>query len=220
MECHKCSRQCSSHSPRFFDKFLRYFRKKSPETVIEPHKIPRIALVGMPNVGKSVVFNGLTGTYVTVSNYPGTTVEIARGEMKIGNTPIAVVDTPGMYSLIPITEEEKVSRDLLMGEWFDLVVHVVDAKNLSRMLPLTFQLIETGLPVLLAINMMDEARQLGLAIQTEDLETQLGIPIVTMAATLNQGLRQLKERIINHVESSNLSATNRERHFQNRVSIL
>lgn len=140
--------------------------------------------------------------------------------MKIGNTPIAVVDTPGMYSLIPITEEEKVSRDLLMGEWFDLVIHVVDAKNLSRMLPLTFQLIETGLPVLLAINMMDEARQLGLAIQTEDLETKLGIPIVTMAAALNQGLRLLKERIINHVESSNLSATNRERHFQNRVSIL
>jgi ferrous iron transport protein B len=199
---------------------LRYFLKKQPETVIEPHKIPRIALVGMPNVGKSVVFNGLTGTYVTVSNYPGTTVEISRGEMKIGNTPIAVVDTPGMYSLIPITEEEKVSRDLLMGEWFDLVIHVVDAKNLSRMLPLTFQLIETGLPVLLAINMMDEARQLGLAIQTEDLETKLGIPIVTMAAALNQGLRLLKERIINHVESSNLSATNRERHFQNRVSIL
>ncbi|CAH2572443.1 Fe(2+) transporter FeoB [Planktothrix rubescens] len=220
MDYHKCSNQCSSHSPRFFDKFLRYFLKKQPETVIEPHKIPRIALVGMPNVGKSVVFNGLTGTYVTVSNYPGTTVEISRGEMKIGNTPIAVVDTPGMYSLIPITEEEKVSRDLLMGEWFDLVIHVVDAKNLSRMLPLTFQLIETGLPVLLAINMMDEARQLGLAIQTEDLETKLGIPIVTMAAALNQGLRLLKERIINHVESSNLSATNRERHFQNRVSIL
>lgn len=219
MECHKCSAHCSSHSPQFLPKFLRKYLKKQPEKLTEPHKIPKIALVGMPNVGKSVVFNGLTGTYVTVSNYPGTTVEVSRGEIKLGNTPITVVDTPGMYSLIPITEEEKVSRDLLMNEWFDLVVHVVDAKNLSRMLPLTFQLMETGLPVLLAINMMDEAKQLGLGIETEDLERKLGIPIVTMAAALNQGLRQLKQRIVDHVESRDLSATHRERHLTNRVSI-
>lgn len=220
MDCHKCNSHCSHRSPSFWSRLLRFFVKKPPETITEPHKIPKIALVGMPNVGKSVVFNGLTGTYVTVSNYPGTTVEVSRGEMQLGHTSIAVIDTPGMYSLIPITEEEKVSRDLLMNEWFDLVVHVVDAKNLSRMLPLTFQLMETGLPVLLAINMMDEAKQLGLAIQAEDLETQLNIPIVTMAAALNQGLRQLKERILEYVESGNLSPTHRERHLSNRVSLL
>ncbi|CAD5923433.1 Fe(2+) transporter FeoB [Planktothrix tepida] len=220
MECHKCSAHCSSHSPQFFPKFLRKYLKNQPEKLTEPHKIPKIALVGMPNVGKSVVFNGLTGTYVTVSNYPGTTVEVSRGEIKLGNTPITVVDTPGMYSLIPITEEEKVSRDLLMNEWFDLVVHVVDAKNLSRMLPLTFQLMETGLPMLLAINMMDEAKQLGLEIQTEDLETQLGIPVVPMAAALNQGLGQLKARIVDYVNSRDLSPTYRESNQRNRVAIL
>ncbi len=219
MECHKCSSNCSSRSPGFFPKFLRKYLKKPLETVTEPDKIHKIALVGMPNVGKSVVFNGLTGTYVTVSNYPGTTVEVSRGEARLGGTPIAIVDTPGMYSLIPITEEEKVSRDLLMNESFDLVVHVVDAKNLSRMLPLTFQLMETGLPVLLAINMMDEAKQLGLDIEAEDLETKLGIPIVTMAAALNQGLRHLKARIVDYVESRDLSATHREGYLQNRVSI-
>lgn len=220
MECHKCSSHCSNRSSSPFPRFLRFFSKKPPQIVTEPQKIPKIALVGMPNVGKSVVFNGLTGTYVTVSNYPGTTVEVSRGEAKLGNTSIVVVDTPGMYSLIPITEEEKVSRDLLMNEWFDLVVHVIDAKNLSRMLPLTFQLMETGLPVLLAINMMDEAKQLGLGIQTEDLETQLGIPVVPMAAALNQGLRQLKERIVNYVDSRDLSPTHRGSNRGNRVAIL
>lgn len=97
----------------------------------------RVVLVGNPNVGKSVLFNRLTGRYVVVSNYPGTTVEVARGQARIGNMTCEVIDTPGMYSLSPITEEERVARALLLKERPNVVVHVVDAKNLNRMLSLT-----------------------------------------------------------------------------------
>nr|WP_243147465.1 FeoB small GTPase domain-containing protein [Scytonema sp. UIC 10036] len=149
----------------------------------------------MPNVGKSVLFNALTGIYATVSNYPGTTVEVSRGLAQIGEQSIIVIDTPGMYSLIPISEEEKVARDLLLLEPVAAVIHVVDAKNIGRMLPLTFQLIETGLPVLLAVNMMDEAHHWGLDLQQDVLEMELAIPVVCMAAALNQGIDELKHRI-------------------------
>src|SRR3989338_3827795 len=94
--------------------------------VIEEN-LRRIAIVGSPNVGKSVLFNRLTGSYVTVSNYPGTTVEVSRGRAKIGEEEFEVIDTPGMYSLLPITEEERVARDILLNEKPDIVVHIVDA---------------------------------------------------------------------------------------------
>lgn len=153
----------------------------------------------MPNVGKSVLFNLLTGIYVTVSNYPGTTVEVSRGKSPIFEPPILVVDTPGLYSLLPITEEERVARDLLMIESVRLVIHVVDAKNLGRMLTLTLQLIEAGLPVLLAINMIDEAERLHLQIDEARLEKKLGIPVVKISAAKSWGLEQLKERIATYV---------------------
>ena len=95
---------------------LSWFNKSQVSPAISAFEnLPRIALVGMPNVGKSVLFNALTGSYVTVSNYPGTTVEISRGEMKLGDLRITVIDTPGMYSLLPITEEQRVARDLLLN---------------------------------------------------------------------------------------------------------
>ena len=98
-----------------------------------------IALIGNPNVGKSVLFYRLTGSYATVSNYPGTTVEISRGRANILGKLYTVYDTPGMYSFSPLTEEEKVTRRLLMEQSPDLVIHVADAKNLPRMLPLTIE---------------------------------------------------------------------------------
>jgi ferrous iron transport protein B len=208
MECHKCPTTCHNRQGREKSGFLRWFRKGQELPAIQPEKIPKVALVGMPNVGKSVLFNALTGAYVTVSNYPGTTVEVSRGETLLGDSLCAVVDTPGMYSLLPITEEEKVARDLLLSEPVDLVIHVVDAKNLGRMLPLTFQLIEAGLPVLLAINMMDEAEQLGIQVNREHLEMELGVPLVTMAVALNVGLTELKERMCEYVKSSCLSGAN------------
>ncbi|MDP2856434.1 MAG: ferrous iron transport protein B [Bacillota bacterium] len=156
---------------------------------------PRLALVGAPNVGKSVLFGRLTGKYVTVSNYPGTTVEVFKGKGRIGPHDWNVVDTPGTYSLYPLTEEQRVTRTLLMNERPDVVVHVADAKNLERMLALTVELIEAGLPVILVLNMMDEADALGMRIDTGMLERRLGVPVVPVSATLDRGTGRLRDII-------------------------
>ncbi|MDK2882504.1 MAG: hypothetical protein PWP58_840 [Bacillota bacterium] len=158
--------------------------------------LKKIALVGNPNVGKSVLFNRLTGIYVTVSNYPGTTVEVSRGKARLGSQEIEVIDTPGMYSLLPITEEERVARRLLIDERPNAVLHVVDARNLERMLPLTFQLVEAGLPVILVLNIMDEARRRGIHIDCEKLSQALGIPVVPVAAALNEGIDLLRKKVM------------------------
>lgn len=169
----------------------------------------RIALVGNPNVGKSVLFNRLTGRYVVVSNYPGTTVEIARGQAQIGGHPCEVIDTPGMYSLSPITEEERVARALLLKEQPDVVIHVVDAKNLNRMLALTLQLLEAGLPVILLLNMMDEAERLHLRIDHHALAKRLGIPVIPASLITGRGVEELKNIVGEYLSNragSNLSA--------------
>ena len=101
---------------------------------VDTRGLRKLAILGSPNAGKSALFNRLTGAYVTVSNYPGTTVEVSRGKAKINGEEFEVVDTPGMYSLLPISEEEKVSRDILLQEKPSLVLNVVDAKNLERLL--------------------------------------------------------------------------------------
>ncbi|MDP7081728.1 MAG: FeoB small GTPase domain-containing protein, partial [Candidatus Undinarchaeales archaeon] len=97
----------------------------------------KVVIVGNPNVGKSMVFNALTGAYVTVSNYPGTTVAIDTGRCSVDGEDFGVIDSPGMYSLIPITEEERIAKRILLEECPGIVLHIVDAKNLERMLPLT-----------------------------------------------------------------------------------
>ncbi|MEL7078821.1 MAG: FeoB small GTPase domain-containing protein [Cyanobacteria bacterium J06648_1] len=193
MNCHQCQQNC--HSTKKKSSWWQRLAKRRPRPMQTLDR--NIALVGTPNVGKSVLFHRLTGIYVDVSNYPGTTVEVSRGVARIKSCQIGVIDTPGMYSLVPISEEEKVARDLLLQESLDLVIHVIDAKNLGRMLPLTFQLIEAGLPVVLAINMMDEADNLGLKIQSEALQTELNIPVILMSAALNRGVRELKQTILN-----------------------
>lgn len=164
--------------------------------------LDKIVLIGSPNVGKSVLFNSLTGAYVTVSNYPGTTVEVSRGRGKLKEVEYEVIDTPGLYSLMCITEEEKVTRNLLLKERPKVVLHVIDAKNIQRMLPLTFQLIEGGIPVILVLNIMDEAERIGLNIDVKGLEKTLGIPVVSTVAALNKGIDVLKERIVNHVKAA------------------
>lgn len=159
----------------------------------------KIVIVGSPNVGKSVVFSRLTGTYVTVSNYPGTTVEVSRGRGRFAGLEFEVVDTPGMYSLSPITAEEQVARSLLMRGRPDVVVQVVDAKNLRRMLPLTLELLEAGLPLILDLNVMDEAEELGMTIDAAGLEKELGIPVVATISTTGRGIAELRRRIAEHV---------------------
>jgi len=157
--------------------------------------IKKIAIVGNPNVGKSALFNNLTKKYVNVSNYPGTSVEVARGNAIIDNSEYEVIDTPGMYSLMCMSEEEKVARDILIQERPDIVLHVVDAKNLERMLLLTLQLIEAGLKVILVLNIMDEAKKQGISIDVKSLEKELGISAVQTVSTTGAGIGDLKKEI-------------------------
>jgi ferrous iron transport protein B len=162
----------------------------SPAPAPVAHEL-RVALVGAPNVGKSTLFNRLTGAYVTVSNYPGTSVTVDRGHGRFGGRSAEVIDTPGMYSLLPTSEEERVARRLVLEGGADVLVHVADAKNLERALPLTFQLLETGLPVVVAANMMDEADGLGLRIDHALLSERLGVEVVPVAAARGRGLEEL-----------------------------
>jgi len=155
----------------------------------------KFVILGNPNVGKSVIFNNLTGSRATVSNYPGTTVAISKGRAKIAGKEIEVMDTPGMYSLLPITEEERVARSILLTESPKLVLHVVDGKHLERMLIFTMQLIEAELPVILVVNMTDEAEELGIDIDVGQLEQELGIPVVATVATTGQGLESLRRKL-------------------------
>ncbi len=161
-----------------------------------------IAIVGNPNVGKSVMFNNLTGVYVTVSNYPGTTVEVSRGTGKIGEDEFEVIDTPGMYSLLPITEEERVARAILLEEKPEIVLHMIDAKNIERMLTFTVQLIEAGLPTILVLNMMDEVEKLGKKINVERLEEELRIPVVPAVSTTGRGVDILRRKIVDYARES------------------
>jgi len=158
----------------------------------------RILMVGNPNVGKSALFNRLTGSYVIVSNYPGTTVALSQGRMRYGGQEYTVVDTPGMYTVFPITEEERVTRRMLMEDPQDVILHVVDAKNLPRMLSFTLQLMEAGLPVILVLNIMDEAQQMGLTIDVEKLQEKLGIPVFATISISGKGVRSLKEAIASY----------------------
>ena len=161
--------------------------------------ISTVALVGSPNVGKSLLFNGLTGACVKTSNYPETTVEISQGQAVIAGRAVTVIDTPGLYSLLTLTAEERATRDLLITEPVDLVIHVVDAKNLGRRLSLTLQLIEAHFPVILVVNMIDEAENLGIWIDRKKLEKALGIPVVKISATLKLGIQELKAKIATYV---------------------
>ncbi len=156
---------------------------------------PKIVLVGNPNVGKSVLFNVLTGSYTTVSNYPGTSVEVSRGRCRIADRTYEVLDTPGMYSLMPITEEERVARKILLEDRPEILLHVVDARNIDRMLPMTLQLIEAGQPLILVVNILDEAERLGMKFDLPQLQQNLGIPVVGTVMKRRQGLDELQHAI-------------------------
>lgn len=166
-------------------------------------KPAKIAIVGSPNVGKSVLFGNLTGRYATVSNYPGTTVGVSRGAAKIGGAQFEVIDTPGMYSLSPITEEERVARRILINENPELVIHVVDAKNIERMLTLTLQLIEAAFPTVLVLNIMDEAKRAGVEINIPRLGKELGIPAVGAVSTSRKGMDELEKLLKEHLDGTN-----------------
>jgi len=140
-------------------------------------KPDKIALIGNPNVGKSVIFGVLTGKYAQVSNYPGTTVEVTRGDGKINKQIVEFIDTPGTNSLIPLSEDERVTRDILLNEQIKSVLQVGDGKNLKRTLMLSLQLAEVGVPFVLNLNMMDEMKQAGISIDHEKLSDILKVKV-------------------------------------------
>ena len=150
-----------------------------------------IALVGNPNVGKSVIFSLLTGKYVVVSNYPGTTVEVSTGAARLGGRPVEIVDTPGVNSLIPRSEDEEVARAILLDRAPRAVLQVADGKNLRRGLLITVQLAEMGLPTALALNMWDEAMDRGISVDAGRLSQMLGVPVVKTVATHKRGIGKL-----------------------------
>jgi ferrous iron transport protein B len=160
---------------------------------VEIRRGEAIVLVGNPNVGKSVIFGYLTGRYVTVANYPGTTVEIATGKSRWNGRVEQIVDTPGVNSLLPVSEEERVTRDILLHGQDLRVVQVADAKNLRRALMLSVQLAELGVPFVLDLNMIDEARQRGIEIDEARLARQLGAPVTSTVAIRKEGLSRLLE---------------------------
>ena len=155
----------------------------------------KLALVGQPNVGKSVLFQALTGRYVTVSNYPGTTVEIARGVGSLGGRAWQVVDTPGIRSLLPRSEDEVATRNHLLEEPPDVLVQVADAKDLRRALRLTLELARLGRRMVLVLNLADEARARGLRVSTERLREALGFPVIETVAVTGEGVGELKRAI-------------------------
>lgn len=163
--------------------------KELPDTAVTG--AGKIILVGNPNVGKSVVFGQLTGRYVTVSNYPGTTVEVSRGEARERGKSVEVIDTPGVYSLLPMSEDERVTRDILMRESGARILQVCDAKNMRRSLLITIQLAEMEVPLILAVNMADEARNRGVMPKLEGVERRFGVPAVATVAVRKKGVDRL-----------------------------
>jgi ferrous iron transport protein B len=155
----------------------------------------KVALAGQPNVGKSTVFNLLTGLSQHVGNWPGKTVERKEGVYSHNGTEVHIVDLPGTYSLTANSAEEVIARDYIIREKPDLVVAVINASSMERNLYLVAELLALQSPVVVAVNMMDVAEQQGLKIEPQVLEAALGVPVVAMTATKNQGLGELVETI-------------------------
>ncbi len=155
-----------------------------------------IALAGNPNAGKSTIFNVLTGARQHIGNWPGKTVERKEGTLKYYERAITVVDLPGTYSLSAYSIEEKIARDFIIEEQPDAVVNVVDAANLERNLYLTAQLLETGIPVIVVLNMMDIAESRQIEIDIGKMSAMLhNTPVISMVASRGSGLDVLKQTI-------------------------
>ena len=154
----------------------------------------RVALVGNPNSGKTTLFNKLTGASQRVGNWPGVTIDKKTGRIR-GTDGIELIDTPGIYSLSPYSPEEMVTRNFLIEERPDVVINIVDATNIERNLFLTIQVIDTGIPTVIALNMMDSVRKNGGSIDTGKLEAALGCKVVPISALKSEGIRELTEAV-------------------------
>jgi ferrous iron transport protein B len=166
---------------------------------------PTVALLGNPNTGKTTLFNALAGMRQRTGNYPGVTVETKKGRMRCGERSADVIDLPGTYSLAPRSPDEMVAVDLILGRQAgeprpDVVVTLVDASNLERNLYLTTQVLELGVPVVVALNMIDVATAHGLKIDAELLAKQLGVPVVPIQANRGKGLDQLRQAVLDAID--------------------
>ena len=153
------------------------------------------ALVGNQNCGKTTLFNALTGSNQHVGNFPGVTVDQKMGEIR-GERGCSVVDLPGIYSLRPYTQEEIVSRDFIINQKPDGIINIVDATNIERNLYLTLQLLELQVPMVLALNMMDEVRANGGTIDVQKMSQALGIPVIPISAANGEGVSELVDQAI------------------------
>ena len=162
----------------------------------------RIALAGNPNCGKTTLFNALTGSNQFVGNWPGVTVEYKEGKYK-GNKDVVIVDLPGIYSLSPYTLEEVVSRNYLIDEKPDAIINVIDGTNLERNLYLTTQMVELGIPVVIAVNMMDVVEKSGDKINTKKLSEEIGVPVVEISALKNRGLKDIVDAAVAAAKDGN-----------------
>ncbi len=159
-----------------------------------------IAIAGNPNCGKSALFNALTGIRQTTGNWPGVTVERKQGSMRLEEQRVDVIDLPGIYSLDALSLDEQVTRQYLLSREANVVINVLDAANLERNLYLTVQLLEMGVPLVLAINMMDVAEKRGISIDIEQLSAKLGCPVVSIVAVADRGIKQLKQALVQVIE--------------------
>ncbi|MCC7005801.1 MAG: ferrous iron transport protein B [Ottowia sp.] len=155
----------------------------------------RVALVGMPNTGKSTLFNRLTGANAKVGNWPGITVDLLAAKILLGGEMVELVDLPGIYDLHGYSEDESVVTQFLQHQHVDLVLLVVNAGQIERQLPLLMQVAQMGCPTLLVLNMQDEARKLGITIDQSMLADQLGMPVCLLSAKYGQGLEQLRAHL-------------------------
>jgi len=170
-----------------------------------------VAVAGNPNSGKSTLINAIAGTRLHVGNWAGVTVEKKEAQLEIGGRKVRLVDLPGTYSLSPYTQEEIVARDYLVHERPDLIINVVDATNLERNLYLTVQLMELGIPMVMALNIYDEAQAKGYKIDVDAMEEMLGITVVPTSATRKTGLDEL-------LRSALATADDLERHIPRKLN--
>ena len=151
----------------------------------------KIGLIGNPNVGKSLIFSHLTGIGVEISNYPGTTVDIHSGVACIDSTSVEITDLPGIYSLDGEADEERLVRDMILSNSFDVIVVVLDATHLERNLYLLLQVLEHHIPVMAVLNMADEAEKQGLHIDIKTLSQMTGVPVLLTSATLGKNIAEI-----------------------------
>lgn len=169
----------------------------------------KVALLGQPNCGKSTIFNAVAGYRSATGNFPGTTVEMAWSKVRLNGQIIELVDLPGVYSLTASSAAENVAKRFLLDESVDLVIHVMDASTLSRSLELTLELRELGVPMVVCLNMMDEAARKGVSISVEKLAGLLELPVVQTVATRGEGVRELFAQVKARISAN---STQRENH--------